>query len=70
MNSAEINKLLRAELLRVTSERDMYASALIHIKTMDCYTREGEEPAHMIMKRIAEEVLPKHPDVLPEDLKL
>jgi hypothetical protein len=36
-------------------------NALRHIATMDCLTREGEEPAHILMMRIAERALTNQP---------
>lgn len=45
------------ELRQAADEIDRLHSALRGIACMDCYTREGEEPAHLLMMRLAKEAL-------------
>lgn len=42
--------------LKEAAERlERLDSALLNIALMDCYTREGEEPIHLLMMRLADE---------------
>lgn len=43
-------------VLREAADRiDAMNGALLNISLMDCYTREGEEPIHELMMRLAAE---------------
>lgn len=44
----------------MNEELEAYKIVLIHIATMECYTREGEKPAHELMMDLAKEVLDKY----------
>lgn len=44
----------------MNEELEAYKTVLIHIATMECYTREGENPAHKLMMDLAKGVLDKY----------
>lgn len=47
------------ELQLVLAGIERMRAALTGIATMDCHTRPGEEPAHVLMMRMAREALGK-----------
>lgn len=45
----------------LTTEVERLRGVLAQIAYMECYTREGEEPPHLLMMRLAKDALPPVP---------
>ena len=48
---------LIARITALEAENERMKAALLHITVMDCYTRDGEEPVHLVMMRLARQAL-------------
>ena len=54
MTRSEANDI---RITALEAENERMKAALLHIATMDCYTRDGEEPVHLVMMRLALQAL-------------